>query len=137
MKLLQLILFFLLFYQVSAQTKIIKEKSKVTGQENEWKITGKDAVMVRDSGSHYIQIHIRETQDVLYGNRCAEIAAQKMGIEFIIIPKDIGFGMKLKYIFGTNLNAHIKAFFKNGFLWRKRLKKKIKDCREMTGDYIR
>lgn len=137
MKFIQLILFLLISHHAFAQVKVIKEKSNVTGQENEWKIVGKDAIVVRDSGSHYIQIHIRETKDALYGNRCAEVAAQKMGIEFIIIPKDIGFGMKLKHFFGTNLNSYIRAFFKNGFFWRKRLKKKIQQCREMTGDYIR
>lgn len=137
MRLIQIILFLLISHYNFAQVKIVKEKSNVTGQENEWKIVGKDAIVVRDSGSHYIQIHIRETKNILYGNRCAEVAAQKMGVEFIIIPKDIGFGMKLKHFFGTNLNGYIRAFFKNGFLWRKRLKKKIQQCRETTGDYIR
>ncbi|PKQ66564.1 hypothetical protein [Raineya orbicola] len=118
-------------------TKIIKEKSKITGQENEWKITGRDAVVMRDSGSRYIQIHITESKEVLYGNRCAEIEAQKMGIEFIIIPKDIGYGMSRKNIFFTNLHAHFRAFWKNGFFWKKRLKKRIRHCRDATGDYIR
>jgi hypothetical protein len=136
-QLLQIIFFLCVFASASAQVKIVKEKSKVTGLENEWKIVGKDAILVRDSGSRYIQIHIKETEEILYGNRCAEIAAQKMGIEFIIIPKDIGYGMKNSNIAGVNFNAHLRAFFKNGFFWRKRLKKKIKKCREMTGDYIR
>ncbi|GAB4486286.1 MAG: hypothetical protein OHK0045_05270 [Raineya sp.] len=136
------IYFFIFFYSVVAsaqwkQEKIIKEKSMVTGQENEWRIRGRDAIVKRDSGSRYIQIHIRETKDVLYGNRCAEMEAQKMRIEFIIIPKDIGFGMKLRNFFGVNLNAHAKAFFRNGFFWQKRLRKRIKKCRDATGDYIR
>lgn len=118
-------------------TKIIKEKSQITGQENEWKITGRDAVVMRDSGSRYIQIHITESKEALYGNRCAEMEAQKMGIEFIIIPKDIGYGMTKKNIFFTNLNAHFRAFWKNGFFWKKRLKKRIRRCRDATGDYIR
>lgn len=137
-------LFFLAIFSVFAQkrnaatgTKIVKEKSMVTGQETEWKITGRDAIVKRDSGSRYIQVHIRQTKEVLYGNRCAEMEAQKMGIEFIIIPKDIGFGMKLYNIFAVNLNAHLRAFFKNGFFWQKRLKKRIKRCREATADYIR
>ena len=123
--------------QSNGGKKVIKEKSMVTGQENEWKITGRDAIVKRDSGSRYIQIHIRETKEVLYGNRCAEMEAQKMRVEFIIVPKDIGFGMKLRNFFGVNLNAHAKAFFKNGFFWQKKLKKRIKRCRDATGDYIR
>lgn len=130
--------FFSVFAQKNANgTKIVKEKSMVTGQDTEWKITGRDAIVKRDSGSRYIQVHIRQTKEVLYGNRCAEMEAQKMGIEFIIIPKDIGFGMKLYNIFAVNLNAHLRAFFKNGFFWQKRLKKRIKRCREATADYIR
>lgn len=135
--LILLILSHIVSAQKSGSVKIIREKSMVTGQENEWKITGRDAIVKRDSGSRYTQIHIRETKDVLYGNRCAEMEAQKMHIEFIIIPKDIGFGMKLRNLFGVNLNAHVKAFFRNGFFWQKRLKKRIKKCRDATGDYIR
>lgn len=123
--------------QKNGGTRVIKEKSMITGQENEWKITGRDAIVKRDSGSRYIQVHIRETKEYLYGNRCAEMEAQKMRIEFIIIPKDIGFGMKLRNFFGVNLNAHAKAFFRNGFFWQKRLKKRIRKCRDATGDYIR
>lgn len=135
-------LFFFIFYQIAFSQKnlaprVIKEKSMVTGKENEWKITGRDAIVKRDSGSHYTQVHIRETKTFLYGNRCAEMEAQKMRVEFIIIPKDIGFGMKLRNFFGVNLNAHAKAFFRNGFFWQKRLKKRIKKCRDATGDYIR
>lgn len=118
-------------------TKIVKEKSSVTGRENEWKITGRDAVVMRDSGSRYIQIHVTQTRDVLYGNRCAEMEAQKMGIEFIIIPKDIGYGMSKKNIFFTNLHAEWRAFWKNGFFWKKRLKKRIRRCRESTVDDTR
>ncbi|MDX1903483.1 MAG: hypothetical protein SFU27_04935 [Thermonemataceae bacterium] len=140
MKALYLFIFYCFVQEIFAQNipvKIIKEKSKVTGKENEWKIAGKDAVVVRDSGTRYTQIYIRSTQEILYGNTCAEQASKKMRVEFIIIPKDIGFGMKLRNIFGTNLQGHLKAFFRNGFFWRKRLKKKIQRCREMTGDYIR
>lgn len=141
LKNLIIIFFYIFSYAIFAQsktgTRIIKEKSMVTGQENEWKITGRDAIVKRDSGSRYIQVHIRETKDVLYGNRCAEMEAQKMRVEFIIIPKDIGFGMKLRNFFGVNLNAHAKAFFRNGFFWQKKLKKRIKKCRDATGDYIR
>jgi len=140
MKVFWILLFSCWAGALSAQhspVKIITEKSNVTGKENEWKIVGKDAVVVRDSGTRYTQIYIRSTQDILYGNTCAEQAAKKMRVEFIIIPKNIGFGMKISNILGTNLVGHLKAFFRNGFFWRKRLKKKIQRCREMTGDYIR
>jgi hypothetical protein len=121
----------------SGQVQVIKEKSMVTGKDNEWKIVGRDAVIVRDSSTHYIQYHITETGSILYGNRCAEEASSKMGVEFILIPKDIGSGMRQRNMYFTNLRASIKATLKNGFFWKKRLEKRIKKCRDGTSDFNR
>jgi hypothetical protein len=118
-------------------TKTIKEKSLVTGQEVEWKITGDDRVVARDSSLNYLQIYVRSSEQVLYGNKCAEDEAKRMGIEFVLLSKDIGYGMSESNRRWSNFKTGCRVFFKNGFFWKKRLKKRIRLCREATGDHSR
>lgn len=118
-------------------TNVIVEKSEITGQENTWVITGRDAIIVRDSSSNYIQIYVKNSGSVLYGNRCAELIAKKQHIEFIIIPSDIGYGMSKREIFFSNLEGHFRAFFRNGFFWRKKINRKIRACKTGTDDFVR
>ncbi|MGD1841759.1 MAG: hypothetical protein ACFB0B_12810 [Thermonemataceae bacterium] len=132
---------FLLLWSLWSQTQaqevqIVEEKSLVTGKDVKWRIEGEDKVVVRDSSTHYVQIYIRDTEEVLYGNRCAEEIAKQKRIEFIIIPKDIGYGMSKTNFFFSNLGNSIKAFFRNGPFWKSRIKKKIRRCRKDTGDYV-
>lgn len=122
--------------QEQQPAKVVKERSMVTGQEVEWKMTGDDRVVVGDSSSHYIQIYIRDAGSVLYGNRCAEEQAAAMGLEYVLISKDIGYGMSGWERFWQNTAAHLRAFFKNGFFWQKRLRRRIHDCQLKTGDRI-
>lgn len=137
---LLVVLFFSLSTQVLAQeqqpAKVVKEKSMVTGKEVEWKMTGDDRVVVGDSSTHYIQIYIQNPGSVLYGNRCAEEQAAAMGLEYILIGKDIGYGMSRWEQFWQNAGAHLRAFFKNGFFWQKRLRRRIHECQFKTGDRI-
>lgn len=118
-------------------TTTIIEKSAITGQENTWVITGRDAVIVRDSSTNYIQIYVKNSGSVLYGNRCAELIAKKKHIEFVVIPADIGYGMSKREIFFSNLEGHWRAFWRNGFFWRKKLNKQIKACKTGTDDFVR
>ncbi len=118
-------------------TTTIIEKSAITGQENTWVITGRDAVIVRDSSTNYIQIYVKNSGSVLYGNRCAELIAKKKHIEFIVIPADIGYGMSKSEIFFSNLEGHFRAFFRNGFFWRKKINRQIKACKTGTDDFVR
>ena len=118
-------------------TTTIVEKSAITGQENTWVITGRDAVIVRDSSSNYIQIYVKNSGSILYGNHCAELIAKKKHIEFVVIPANIGYGMSRTDIFFNNLEGHCRAFFRNGFFWRKRLRKQIMACKTGTDDFVR
>lgn len=106
----------------------------VTGQEVEWKIVGDDRVVVGDSATRYIQIYIRRPGSVLYGNRCAEEQAARMRIEYVLVTKDIGYGITPWAMFWHNRWAHVRAFFHNGFFWQHRLKRRIAACQDQTAD---
>ena len=125
------------FGQKPLPTKIVKEKSLVTGQEMEWKITGDDRVVARDSSQNYMQLYVRASEQVLYGNKCAEDEAKRMGIEFVLLSKDIGYGMSESSRQWSNFKTGFRAFFKNGFFWKRKLKKRIRLCKEATGDHSR
>ncbi|MEM9983124.1 MAG: hypothetical protein AAF734_11555, partial [Bacteroidota bacterium] len=58
-----------LWSQIQAQeVQIVEETSLITGKDVKWRIEGEDKVVVRDSSTHYVQIYIRDTEEVLYGN---------------------------------------------------------------------
>ncbi len=103
----------------------------------EWKITGDDRVVARDSSQNYMQLYVRASEQVLYGNKCAEDEAKRMGIEFVLLSKDIGYGMSESSRQWSNFKTGFRAFFKNGFFWKRKLKKRIRLCKEATSDHSR
>lgn len=77
-----------------------------------------------------------DARKLLLGNKCADEETLKMGFMYVAIPKGHpGNKDQVKRNF-NNLGTKTVVFFKNGPFWKLRLKKKIKKCRELTGDFV-
>lgn len=77
---------------------------------------------------------------LLLGNPCMEEVTTEMGFIYVIQTKNqtkFG-GQKMNGFdrFWHNLGAKLRIMFKNGPFWKFKLKKKRKECRELTGDYV-
>lgn len=76
------------------------------------------------------------SKGLLLGNRCMEEVTTNMGFVYLIQPKGqqgnkTGFNR-----FTHNFAAKLRITFRNGPFWRFKLKKKTKECRKETGDFV-
>lgn len=77
-----------------------------------------------------------DTKNLLLGNKCAEEETLKMGFMYVATPKgQPGNKDQVKRTF-KNLATKTFLLFKNGPFWKYRLKKRVKKCRQMTGDFV-
>lgn len=74
--------------------------------------------------------------DLLLGNKCMEDLTTDMGFEYVVQVKGKhGYKSEIERL-AHNLTAKIGIMFRNGPFWKFKLKKKRKECREKTGDYV-
>lgn len=83
-----------------------------------------------------IFIIVRKPEKVLYGNPCMEEITHKMGFQYLLIPRTTAEGYSNQGRFWHNLKAHFKLVKKNGFFYKRKLKRAIKFCRQMSGDFV-
>ncbi|MGF1635843.1 MAG: hypothetical protein ACFCUU_02135 [Cyclobacteriaceae bacterium] len=77
-----------------------------------------------------------DTKKTLLGNRCFENATQKMGFQYLVIPRGQA-GNKNEWERNmNNLGVKTVVLFKNGPFWKIKERKKYKACRQTTGDII-
>ncbi|WMN12724.1 hypothetical protein QYS49_34440 [Marivirga salinae] len=82
-----------------------------------------------------LSIYIKNTKNILYGNPCMDKVTQRFGYEYVVMPKNAS-----KFHSGFQRNMHnifVKTalFLRNPF-WKIISKKKAKECRQKTGDYM-
>jgi hypothetical protein len=82
-----------------------------------------------------LSIYIKDTKNILYGNPCMDKVTERFGYEYVVMPKNAS-----KFHSGFNRVMHnffVKTalFFRNP-LWKAISKKKAKECRQKTGDYM-
>ena len=83
-----------------------------------------------------IRIIKNDTQGILYGNRCFEEVTTGMGFEYVVQPKGQP-GNKNEFQRNThNFWAKFKLFFKAGPFWKSKVNKKVRECRELSGDFV-
>jgi hypothetical protein len=83
-----------------------------------------------------IQIIKNDTKGILYGNRCFEEVTTDMGFEYVVQPKGQPGNMNE---FGRNMHnfwSKFKLFFKAGPFWKSKVNKKVRECRELSGDFV-
>jgi hypothetical protein len=80
-----------------------------------------------------LSIYTKDTRKILYGNPCMDAVTERFGFEYVVMPNNApGFNAVNKFFH----NAGVKTllFFRNP-LWGIITKKKVKECRQKTGDY--
>ncbi len=73
---------------------------------------------------------------ILYGNPCAMEATRKMGFEYVFQPIGIPGSIPVDEQFSNNLNVNLKLIFTRSPFWKLILNRRIKKCRQNTGDMV-
>jgi hypothetical protein len=81
-------------------------------------------------------IIIRKPEKVLYGNPCMEEITREMGFQYLLIPKTSAEGYTDEDPFWHNLKTHFKLMMKNGIFYKRKIRRAIKFCRQMSGDFV-
>lgn len=111
-----------------------KDMEKPPASSNTSRDAGIDSPSEKEKS--YLSILKRSTQGTGTGNKCVEDQTRKMDFRYMLVPKQgpgsrTGAGVLLH-----NAGTKFLLFFRNGPFWTIRLKKKIKECRRKTGDYM-
>lgn len=75
-------------------------------------------------------------EGLLLGNKCMQDVTTDMGFEYVIQHKGQSSYKSEVARLAHNLTAKIGILFRNGPFWKFKLKKRRKECREKTGDYV-
>jgi len=81
-------------------------------------------------------LYVKNGDKIFYGNPCATKETHRMGFEYIVEPKN---GLESKTRTGkffNNLLLKTKLFVTKSPFWKLILNKRIKDCRQQTGDFV-
>lgn len=78
-----------------------------------------------------LQFYVRHAEGLLLGNFCADDVYLDYRLDYVVVPKTQRSAINF---FFHNLWVSTKMLFRKGPFWRKRLKKKIEDCKIKTGD---
>ncbi len=82
-----------------------------------------------------LSIYIQDTKNVLYGNPCMDKVTNRFGFEYVVMPKNASrFHSGFRRVM-HNFFVKTALFFRNPF-WKIISKKKAKECRQKTGDYV-
>lgn len=76
------------------------------------------------------------TKGLLLGNRCMEEVTSEMGFVYLIQNKGQAGNRSGFNRFTHNFAAKLRITLRNGPFWRFKLKKKTKECRKETGDFV-
>ena len=84
----------------------------------------------------YLVIYAPNGDKILYGNQCVLEQTHKMGFEYMVEPRNIAGSKSWKGKFLNNLWAKTKLVATRSPFWKLILKKKIRECREISGDLV-
>jgi len=134
MRIALIIFFSLLVFKLSAQDKLIFGDTPATNKSPKYKPSSKDYKSKKP-----IEWVKNSPKGLLIGNPCMEAVRKKMGFVYVIQTKT-----QTKYKtrmngfdrFWHNLVAKLKITLRNGPFWKFKLKKKRKECREITSDFV-
>jgi hypothetical protein len=117
-----------------AQAKKFKKGNRTEDSSN-ISLYGKEPTKKGNKKAKYISIYRTNPTKVLYGNRCVDEQTHKMGFEYVLVMPDRNGDIDVKMV-ASNIGNSILLTFKNGPFWSQRIKKKIKECRQSSGDFV-
>ncbi len=83
-----------------------------------------------------IFVIIKRPEKVLYGNPCMEEITNEMGFQYLLIPKTSADGYTNQSPVWHNFKVHFKLIKKNGLFYKRKLRRAVKFCRQMSGDFV-
>lgn len=85
--------------------------------------------------TRYIAIYSKEPTRVLLGNECVSSYTRELGFEYVYPFTSPGAPQNDLHIFFANFFHQITLTFKNGPGWKRKVKKRIEQCRTSSGDF--
>ncbi|MEQ9467637.1 MAG: hypothetical protein RLN88_09505 [Ekhidna sp.] len=85
---------------------------------------------------HIGLIYVPDGNKIAYGNRCVTEETHKMGFEYIVEPVNVAGSKTWTGKRLNNLWVKTKLVVTRSPFWKLILNKKIKKCREMSGDLV-
>jgi hypothetical protein len=83
----------------------------------------------------YRYLYAYNMKKVLYGNQCVHDVTRKFGFEYIPAFDSAEEKRNDLEIWAHNFITNIAITFKHGFLWKRKVRKRIKYCAESSGDF--
>jgi len=122
-----------LFLMISCGSQKSKKKdpfafSSTTDFYNAEKFEGAQKV-------RYRYLYAYNMKKVLYGNQCVHDVTRKFGFEYIPAFDSAEEKRNDLEIWAHNFVTNIAITFKHGFLWKRKVRKRIKYCAESSGDF--
>ena len=81
-------------------------------------------------------IYVNNANGILYGNPCALEETRRMGFEYVLNPIGLRGSIQPDDQFSNNLNVKFKLVFTRSPFWKLILNRRIKQCREVSGDIV-
>jgi len=81
-------------------------------------------------------IYVPNADRILYGNPCATEETHKMGFEYVVEPRNGMESKNRKGKFLNNLGVKSKLVVTRSPFWKLILNKKIRKCRQQSGDLV-
>ena len=84
----------------------------------------------------YLNLYQANTRGTLVGNRCMDEFTEKMGFRYVVMPAGMDDAPSPTQMRLHNFGVKFALLIKNGPFWHHRLNKRLRKCREKTGDYM-
>jgi len=134
MRVVLLIFFSLTIINLPAQDKLDFGDTPATNKSPKYKSNNKDFKEKRP-----IEWVKNSPEGLLIGNPCMEELRSNMGFVYVVQTNNRSiYKTRMNGFdrFWHNLFAKLRITFRNGPFWKFKLKKKRKECREITSDFV-
>ena len=81
-------------------------------------------------------LYVKDADKILYGNPCATEETHRMGFEYIVEPKSRLRSKSKVGKFFNNFLVKAKLVVTRSPLWKAILNKRMRSCRQKTGDFV-
>ena len=131
MRYIFLSLFVMMFLNIRAQDRLEFGDTPTTTSRPKYEPRDKDHRQRRII--HWIK---PSTKGLYMGNPCVDELTYSMGFVYLVQLKgQAGYKSEFSRLM-HNFGAKTGIFFRNGPFWKFKLKKRTKECRRQTGDYM-
>jgi hypothetical protein len=83
----------------------------------------------------FVALYSKKPTKVLLGNECVSSFTRELGFEYVYPFTSPGAPQNDLHIFFSNTVHQIGLTFKNGLGWKRKVRKRIEQCRTSSGDF--